>query len=294
MLLQSLIEAIETKDEAIHWARSRGLISVSIDCLNCKQPMAIVGTNEAPDFEVFRCSKCHVKKSIRANSFAFNSKLSLQKLIMLTYHWMSERTNKAVEKELELTNKTVSQWFKYCRSICTFYFECTSICGLIGGPNVIVEIDESVIAKRKYNRGRLIKQRWVFGGLERLHGQRPRRFVELVPNRTRATLLAIIQRRIRPGSIIMTDGWKAYQTLSLHGYQHHVVNHSQNYVDPSDRQIHTQGVENQWRQLKRWLRAKGTNLGDNIQEYINEWLYKQENSSNFDLFLEHIILKQTQ
>uniref|UniRef100_A0A0L8GSI5 Uncharacterized protein n=1 Tax=Octopus bimaculoides TaxID=37653 RepID=A0A0L8GSI5_OCTBM len=37
----------------------------------------------------------------------------------------------------------------------------------IGGPGVEVEIDETVIVKRKYNRGRLVKTIGLFGRIER-------------------------------------------------------------------------------------------------------------------------------
>ncbi|RUS71459.1 hypothetical protein EGW08_020774 [Elysia chlorotica] len=37
----------------------------------------------------------------------------------------------------------------------------------IGGPGVVVEIDETLITRRKYNRGRLPTQIWLFGGIER-------------------------------------------------------------------------------------------------------------------------------
>lgn len=37
----------------------------------------------------------------------------------------------------------------------------------IGGRNKIVELDESKIGKRKYNRGQKVEGAWVIGGIER-------------------------------------------------------------------------------------------------------------------------------
>ncbi|KAH7830031.1 uncharacterized protein MONOS_2209 [Monocercomonoides exilis] len=46
------------------------------------------------------------------------------------------------------------------------------------------------------------------------------RFVMIVPNRRKETLLPTILERIRPGTTIMSDEWKAYSTLNLHNYVH--------------------------------------------------------------------------
>lgn len=37
----------------------------------------------------------------------------------------------------------------------------------IEGPDKIVTIGETLIVKRKYNRGRVLHQQWLFGGIER-------------------------------------------------------------------------------------------------------------------------------
>jgi len=59
------------------------------------------------------------------------------------------------------------------------------------------------------------------------------------------TLLPIIQKYIRPGSIIMSDYWKAYNDLQQAGFQHNTVHHTYNFVDPYT-EAHTQNIEKLW------------------------------------------------
>ena len=65
-------------------------------------------------------------------------------------------------------------------------------------------------------------------------------------------------RWIRPGSIINTDAWSSYNRLHRLGYKHGVVNHSMNFVNPLDREIHTQSIERQWKILKTGLHRYGS------------------------------------
>ena len=247
--------------------------------------MVVNTTSDPPDFEVFRCPKCHVKKSIRSHSLAFRTNLSLGSILLLIHYWSVDANNKIAARELQVTSKTVTHWYNICRRICTDRLERT----MIGGLGVVVEIDESLIARRKYHRGRLVPERWVFGGVERRATGEQKRFVEFVSNRTKATLLEVIRRRIAPETTVMSDGWAAYRDLSQYNYRHFVVNHSKNFVNPQIREVHTQNVENQWRQLKRWLRSKGTNIGD-VQSYLDEWLYRKQALNVFDDIIASLAL----
>lgn len=119
----------------------------------------------------------------------------------------------------------------------------------IGGPGIIVEIDESKFGKRKYHRGHPVEGQWVFGGLERGSGKI---FMVPVEDRTRETLLLIIKEWIIPGTIIMSDFWKAYDTLGDEGYVHLKVNHSVEFVS-SENGAHTNGIESSWRHAKQFL-----------------------------------------
>ena len=142
-------------------------------------------------------------------------------------------------------------WGNFLRDVCQDDLLRNPI--VIGGHSVdangqmfpkIVEIDESVVSKRKYNRGRLVRERWVFGGIER--GTHKCFMVE-VPDRSLQTLEPLIQQFILPGSYIMSDGWASYAQIDqIQGgiYTHDVIVHERNFVDPNDTNIHTQNVEN--------------------------------------------------
>nr|CAI5855284.1 unnamed protein product [Callosobruchus analis] len=77
-----------------------------------------------------------------------------------------------------------------------------------------------------------------------------------VPNRSRQTLEAKIQRYVRPGSEIWTDCWSGYTGLSALGNVHRTVNHSNNFVDPLSG-VCTNQVEGYWSRLKQFLRRLG-------------------------------------
>lgn len=64
-----------------------------------------------------------------------------------------------------VSSKTITDWGNFFRDLCTEYFIKNPV--QIGGENKIVEIDETVLVRRKYNRGRVVDEQWIFGGVER-------------------------------------------------------------------------------------------------------------------------------
>ncbi|MBO7454740.1 MAG: transposase [Alphaproteobacteria bacterium] len=53
-------------------------------------------------------------------------------------------------------------------------------------------------------------------------------FVTIVPNCPRKKLMPIIQGKILEGSTIHTNGWKAYDDLTLNSYSHYRLFHNEN------------------------------------------------------------------
>jgi len=74
--------------------------------------------------------------------------------------------------------------------------------------------------------------------------------IELVDDRSAATVIPLIQKYVLPGSTIHSDQWPAYNRLNQLGYNHLTVNHSQNVVDPNTGTC-TNAIEAYWSRVKK-------------------------------------------
>ena len=90
-----------------------------------------------------------------------------------------------------------------------------------------------------------------------------------VPDRSAATLLPIITRRVKAGTTIITDEWLAYSNLAANGFVHLTVKHKYNFVDPVSG-AQTLTIERAWRGPKHET-EKYTELAEllSIGIYVN-------------------------
>ncbi|GFV58274.1 DDE_Tnp_IS1595 domain-containing protein [Trichonephila clavipes] len=73
---------------------------------------------------------------------------------------------------------------------------------MLGGPDMIVEIDESMFSKKKINRGKRVNGSWVFGGTERSSSKC---FFQVVQDRSKDTLLQLIKSNIKERTTVISD-----------------------------------------------------------------------------------------
>ena len=146
---------------------------------------------------------------------------------------------------LGLITATVIDWCKYLHKECTAkLLHLPHEEKLMGGDGLIVEIDESLIIKQKYNCGRMRQQhqQWVFG---LYHCQTEKGWIQFVQRRDEATLLPLIQQFVHPGSTVYSNVWAANNNIGQHEYLHGVVVHEENFVKPMSG-VHAQGIEAYW------------------------------------------------
>ncbi|CAF4032329.1 unnamed protein product [Rotaria sordida] len=119
-------------------------------------------------------------------------------------------SHKFIRKNVRiLDSATIVDWKNFMHDLCGEYF--IRLPATIGVVNHVVEIDESVWTKRKYNRGRLVNTQWVFGSID---WDTRVCFAVVVDRHDAATLMPIIHQYILLGTTIYSDQWRAYNAIT--------------------------------------------------------------------------------
>jgi transposase-like protein len=199
------------------------------------------------NLKTVRCttSKCRAISPVSKYAFYTNTKLKLEDLLLLIGFILTKTRFKSINIAMDVTRQTVSSLKKNIKFLLEEDFKKQDI--VLGGKDVVVEIDESKFGRRKYHKGRKVEGVWVLGMVEKT----PERKIVCLPvdKRDGATLIPLIKKYVHPESIIHTDKWGGYIKLSELEYQHFSVNHSKNFVDPITK-AHTNTIEGNWSGLK--------------------------------------------
>lgn len=255
--------AVADKKEFILQLQLWGAIPTEVACIKCSKPMTLKKTdrNSLMNFKWY-CGKkdgtvgkrCYYSSSLSGGTFFSGGNKPMQTILEFINLWVDNISYKVIRKQIGgvgPSDKFFALWGQKCRTV--IFNHMVTHGEPIGGLGVTVEIDESKFGKRKYNKGRAVEGQWVFGGVDRSTGEV---FAVPVDKRDAATLIPIIQRWIKPGTTIISDCWRAYNSLTELGYIHLTVNHSENYVDPITG-AHTNRIESTWRAIKSDYKSSG-------------------------------------
>ena len=144
----------------------------------------------------------------------------------------------------------------------------------------IVEVDETYMGGKWVNkrkrirdkgtkRGRGTSKQPVFG----IYARQGIVWAEIVDDVEAATLLPLIGRQVRKGSIVCSDTFRSYTGVATQGYVHRMVEHGKGeYSDLKG--THINGLEGFWGYLKRQLAAKGGIRRERIGLYLAEYVWR--------------------
>ncbi|XP_038077487.1 uncharacterized protein LOC119745298 isoform X2 [Patiria miniata] len=293
-----LMKCLATKESTVEFCKEQGLIATGPICKWCRRLLRWSPTEHRGDGFSWRCNSRRCKKrtanrSVRHSSWFAGSRLSLEKVLVLTYCWAVGMTNKVAVRESSISGtitcgETVVEWFNYCREVCLHAVrQCSS--KAIGGPELVVEIGESKFGKQKFNKSRNMKGKWVLGGICRK--TRDVFFIE-IDNREPATVISLIKEYVAPGStLVITDCWQSYDCFSADNFKDLNVYHTVKFMNPPTGAL-TRNAESQWTQTKRKLLGSSTSSCGGFGLYLAEYIWRRKNRDRdpFQQILDDILL----
>ena len=133
---------------------------------------------------IFRCSKlgCRREKSLFHGTFFSKSKLRYDKVMQMAYFWLSKASTTQIVTYTQVSGKSVQAY--YFQELVADTLDEEDF--VIGGEGIVVEVDETKLGKRKYNRGRRVDGVWVFCAVEKTTERKV--FLKILENRTSDTL----------------------------------------------------------------------------------------------------------
>ena len=142
---------VNDEDEALWYAIVNKLIDSS-KLYNNDHLIEINVDNYSKYGIIWKCPLCSVKKSILNGSIFSDSKIGISKMLKLIYCWSHEYSCKHTMMECSVSDKTVISVFSLLRNAC-FQLVFDKEKEPIGGPEYTIEVDETLMSRRKYNRG---------------------------------------------------------------------------------------------------------------------------------------------
>jgi len=238
-------------------------------------------------YHEYKCAdykNCQKKFNVTTGTIFQNSKLPLPEWFFLIYSQainlknVSSRQN---SRNFDLTQKTMWSIAHKIRS-CLKQDENLML-------SDIVEVDECFVSKgNQWTRwGGLSTRKAPILGIVQRGGQV---VIKCIEDRTRGTILKLIEKHVEKGTTIYTDGHPSYKKLPDY-YIHDYVEHSTHEYVRGD--VHTNTIENVWSLFKKSIRLAHHSVSEkHIQIYCDEtaWRYNNRHLSGAEKFNKMIQL----
>lgn len=111
-----------------------------------------------PKRKTYWCGNCRKEISCLKGTFFANNKLGVNKTLLLGYLWLAKASRNTVMKIGGFASHTATSYFEFFRELTVNTIDVQNY--RIGGPGIKIEVDETKLGKRKYNRGHRVRF-WV-------------------------------------------------------------------------------------------------------------------------------------
>ncbi|XP_023238870.1 uncharacterized protein LOC111637587 isoform X1 [Centruroides sculpturatus] len=262
-----------------------GVQPIEAICSNCSFRRKLFYT-EHDNSVCFRCNECKTNSSPFDGTFKGKfGHVSWECIFSFIWHLLCI--------ECSLTNTCMAvgistcismDWANYVRLVMRISVSNMSNIK-VGGPGKIVEIDETLIIKRKNKEGQNLKETlWVVRGVCR---QDNACFVCKVNDRCEQSLNWVISKYVNSGSTVCMDDSKGIDIT------HKSTKHAEN-VDP-ETDVHIQTIKHLWRCLKNRKSVPMHFTKDLSDSYLYFFMYKKmfrwerlKPGERFELFAKHL------
>jgi transposase len=110
------------------------------------------------------------------------------------------------------------------------------------------------------------------------------------PDASSKTVMGHIQQRVLPGSIVYTDEWQAYWSVSRRGYDHRRIYHAEKVYVSGD--VHTNTIEGFFSLVKNGIRGVYHSVSkQHRQGYLNEYVWRYNNRETPRSQFETLLLR---
>lgn len=279
MNFATLLRKLQLPDEEFHaWLEDLKLITRNKVCV-CGTKMRIDKVKGGKIHKRFRCTKkgCSKKLGYYSGTFFKKAHLSAKEIFELSYFWSLDRTvtYEEIAREMQregrktISSKTLVDWMNFFRDVCCEYFLRNPL--KVGGPGKVVEVGKTVIARRKYGKGREVDEQWIFGGIERESGIC---FMVPVGQCSAETLLPIIQKFVLPGTTVVSNLWHGPDDLPA-AFNELKKSCAISFGDPKTKPS-TTAIELTWQKFKQGHKARHGTHRSSLLSYIHQFVWKKQ------------------
>lgn len=247
------------------------ILAPTKECSKCLNIMKLVIYVERGRKRIiYRCSirGCQSKNSILKTNIQINDYL------LIYFKLLTNHSYNQIVQDVPSSFTTFTKVRKQLKRVMVIFLESNRT--IVGGENIIVQCDESVICRRGLIRTPTSTDDafkdtvWILGCIDNTP---ERNFcVKKIANRRSETIIDALNGVVSSGSILHTDGYPSYPAVA-HGLnlQHHIVNHKHGFRAYDG--THTNDIEGFWAFMKGKMRKEHGVMRSNIDDWLIEFSF---------------------